>query len=153
MSIDRRALLRGSGVTALGLIGLGHLAGPAAATGAHTAATDLPGGGPTDGVTRTLLQHFEAPAKGWDIYQTRVEIPVGKQSGRHLHPTGPEVGYLIRGDVAMEFDDRPTQILRTGDPFHIPPDVIHNAVNIGVVTTMMLSTYVILHDQPLVINQ
>lgn len=99
-----------------------------------------------------MLQHLDAPPKGWDIYQTRVEIPIGKQSGRHIHSTGPEVGYIVQGRVAMEFDDRPTLLLRTGDPFLIPTDVVHNAVNIGAVKTMMLSTYVIRHGKPLVIN-
>jgi mannose-6-phosphate isomerase-like protein (cupin superfamily) len=49
----------------------------------------------------------------------------------------------------MEFDDRPTLTLRTGDPFLIPPGVIHNARNIGSVTTKMLSTYVVDEAQPL----
>ena len=49
----------------------------------------------------------------------------------------------------MEFDDRPTLTLRTGDPFMIPTGVIHNARNIGTVTTEMLSTYVVDEAQPL----
>jgi quercetin dioxygenase-like cupin family protein len=148
MFIDRRFLLRSGGAAALGGWGLKALG----LKDAPAAAAEVPGGGPTDGVTRTLLQELAAPPKGWDIYQTRVEIPVGKQSGRHIHSTGPEVGYIVQGHVAMEFDDRPTLILRTGDPFLIPTDVIHNAVNIGAVKTMMLSTYVIQHGKPLVIN-
>jgi mannose-6-phosphate isomerase-like protein (cupin superfamily) len=55
----------------------------------------------------------------------------------------------VRGDVAMEFDDRPTLTLRAGDQFMIPPGVIHNARNIGTVTTKMLSTYVVDETQPL----
>jgi mannose-6-phosphate isomerase-like protein (cupin superfamily) len=49
----------------------------------------------------------------------------------------------------MEFDDRPTLTLRAGDPFMIPHGVIHNARNIGTVTTKMLSTYVVDETQPL----
>jgi mannose-6-phosphate isomerase-like protein (cupin superfamily) len=40
--------------------------------------------------------------------------------------------------------------LRTGDPFMIPPGVVHNARNIGTVTTKMLSTYVVDEAHPLV---
>jgi quercetin dioxygenase-like cupin family protein len=98
---------------------------------------------------RTELQRFPSPIPGWEIVQTLVEIPEGVASGRHNHPGGPEVGYIVRGDVAMEFDDRPTLTLRTGDPFMIPPGVIHNARNIGTVTTKMLSTYVVDETQPL----
>jgi hypothetical protein len=49
----------------------------------------------------------------------------------------------------MEFDDRPALALRTGDPFMILPGVIHNARNVGTVTTKMLSTFVFDEAQPL----
>ncbi|MFH8752100.1 cupin domain-containing protein [Streptomyces rimosus] len=104
---------------------------------------------PTSGVTRTELQRHPSPAKGWLTVQTVVEIPQHKESGRHSHP-GVEVGYIVRGDVLMEFDDGPAQRLRTGDPFFIPSGMIHNARNVGTVTTMMLSTYVIDETKPLV---
>lgn len=104
---------------------------------------------PTAGVSRTELQRSAAPTPGFEIVQTRFEIPVGKESGRHSHP-GPEVGYIVQGDVDMVFDDRPTQHLHSGDPFLIPPGVVHNAHNVGTVRTLMLSTYVVPVDQPLV---
>jgi quercetin dioxygenase-like cupin family protein len=98
---------------------------------------------------RKELQRFPSPVPGWAIDQTLVQIPEGAASGRHSHP-GPEVGYIVRGDVAMEFDDRPTLTLHTGDPFMIPTGAIHNARNIGTVTTKMLSTYLVDEAQPLV---
>jgi mannose-6-phosphate isomerase-like protein (cupin superfamily) len=76
------------------------------------------------------------------------EIREGVASGRHSHP-GPEVDYIVRGDVAMKFDDRPILTLSTGVPFLNPPRVVHNARNIGTVTTRMLSTYVVDEAQPL----
>ena len=97
---------------------------------------------------RTELQRFRSPIPGWEIVQSLAEIPEGAASGRHSHP-GPEVGYIVRGDVAMEFDERPVLTLRTDDPFVIPPGVVHNARNIGTVTTKMLSTYVVDGAQPL----
>ncbi len=97
---------------------------------------------------RTELQRSASPIPGWEIVQTLAEIPEGVASGRHSHP-GPEVGYIVLGDVAMEFDDRPAITLHTGDPFLIPPGVIHNARNIGTVTTKMLSTYVVDQAKPL----
>ena len=98
---------------------------------------------------RTELQRFPSPIPVWEIVQSLAEIPEGVASGWHSHPGGPEVGYIVRDDVAMEFDDRPTLTLRTGDPFMIPPGVIHNARNIGIVTTKVLSTYVVDEAQPL----
>ncbi len=100
------------------------------------------------GFTRTELQRSPSPLPGWEIVQTLVRIPAGSRSGRHSHP-GPEVGYLVEGDVLMEFDDRPPLRLHTGDPFLIPPDVVHDARNVGTVTTRMLSTYVVDERRPL----
>ena len=60
------------------------------------------------------------------------------------------MGYIVQGDVDMIVDDTPTQHLHMGDPFLIPTEVVHNAVNVGTVRTMMLSTYVIGAGQPLV---
>src|SRR3954463_5468688 len=97
---------------------------------------------------RTELQRLPAALPGWEIVQSLAEIPEGIASGRHSHP-GPEVGYIVRGDVSMEFDDRTPLMLHSGDPFLIPPGVIHNARNVGTVTTMMLSTYVVDDTKPL----
>lgn len=99
--------------------------------------------------TRVELQRTKASAPGHLLVQGLVEIPEGVESGRHSHP-GEEVGYIVRGDVAMEFDDRDTILLHTGDPFLIPPNTIHNARNIGTVTTKMLSTYLIPEGKDLV---
>ncbi|WP_121710114.1 cupin domain-containing protein [Streptomyces sp. E5N91] len=150
--IDRRALLRTSGVAAVGALGAAALSAPAA-----VAEPSLPvgaSGGPLDpdptaGVTRTLLQEHPSPAEGWEAVQTLVRIPRHKESGRHSHP-GVEVGYIIEGDILMEFDGKPPLRLRTGDPFFIPSGAIHNARNVGKVTTRMLSTYVVDETKPLV---
>jgi quercetin dioxygenase-like cupin family protein len=102
----------------------------------------------TGAFTRTELQRAPSPVPGWEIVQTLAEIPEGVASGRHSHP-GPEVGYIVRGHVSMEFDDRPALDLVEGQPFLIPPGVIHNARNVGGVTTKMLSTYFVDQSQPL----
>ncbi|MFF7727127.1 cupin domain-containing protein [Streptomyces sp. NPDC008001] len=165
MMIDRRTVIRNGGAATAGVLGMAALAPTtaAAATAGH-GATDThrhhPAGhatptgaadptDPTSGVTRTLLQRHPSPAEGWDTVQTLVEIPRGRESGRHSHP-GVEVGYIVRGDVLMVFDDGNVLRLRTGDPFFIPSGAIHNARNVGTVTTMMLSTYVVDATKPLV---
>ncbi|CAM5306458.1 MULTISPECIES: cupin domain-containing protein [Streptomyces] len=149
--INRRLLLRTTGGAAAGALGAAALSSTAAAAepAGHSAAPHPVDPDPTAGVTRTLLQEHPSPAQGWEAVQTLVQIPRHKESGRHSHP-GIEVGYIIRGDVLMEFDDRPPLRLRTGDPFFIPNGVIHNARNVGTVTTMMLSTYVVDETKPLV---
>ncbi|MEU6601843.1 cupin domain-containing protein [Streptomyces flaveolus] len=150
--IDRRLLLRTSGGAAAGALGalaLSSTAAAAAEPAGHSTAHHPVDPDPTAGVTRTLLQEHPSPAEGWEAVQTLVQIPRHKESGRHSHP-GIEVGYIIHGDVLMEFDDRPPLRLRTGDPFFIPNGAVHNARNVGTVTTMMLSTYVVDETKPLV---
>ncbi|SIN41869.1 cupin domain-containing protein [Micromonospora cremea] len=109
-----------------------------------------PGSTSAPSVTRTELQRHPASAPGRLIVQTLFEIPVGLASGRHSHP-GEEVGFLIRGTVDMEFDDRPTLTIHAGEPLLIPPRTIHNARNVtDDTTTMMLSTYLVEENEPLV---
>ncbi|WP_275461642.1 cupin domain-containing protein [Streptomyces noursei] len=163
--IDRRTLIRNGSAAAAGALGVTALSATvASAAAAGDGPRDAHGHGPADhtrptgpvdptdptaGVTRTVLQRHPSPAKGWETVQTLVRIPEGKESGRHSHP-GVEVGYLVRGDVLMVFDDGEVLRLRTGDPFFIPSGAIHNARNVGTVTTMMLSTYVVDETKPLV---
>ncbi|MFJ2766827.1 cupin domain-containing protein [Streptomyces sp. NPDC087300] len=134
MMIDRRHLLRTGGGAAAGALGAAALSATSAnaqsqqstESVADLAARRTGDRDPTGGVTRTLLQEHPSPAEGWEAVQTLVQIPRHKESGRHSHP-GVEVGYIMRGDVLMKFDDGPPLRLRTGDPFFIPEGAIHNA--------------------------
>ena len=108
-----------------------------------------PGAQPSPGVKRTELQRAHSEVTGRLIVQTLFQIPVGEQSGRHSHP-GEEVGYLVQGDVVIDFDDRASLTVHAGEPFLIPPRTVHNARNVGVLETRMLSTYFIDETQPLV---
>src|SRR5436305_10268543 len=97
---------------------------------------------------RTEIQHRPSSIPGREIVQVLTEIPVGVESGWHIHP-GEEVGYIVAGTVQMSIEDRPTLILNAGDPFLIPPRVPHNALDLGPDTGRMLSTYIVEQGQPL----
>jgi quercetin dioxygenase-like cupin family protein len=97
---------------------------------------------------RTELQHLPSSIPGREIVQVLTEIPAGVESGWHIHP-GEEVGYILAGTVQMMVHDRPTQTLRAGDPFLMPPGTPHNALDVGPETGMMLSTYIVEVGQPL----
>jgi quercetin dioxygenase-like cupin family protein len=97
---------------------------------------------------RTELQHAESSIPGREIVQVLTEIPVGVESGWHMHP-GEEVGYILAGTVEMSIEDRPTLTLNAGDPFLIPPRTPHNALDVGPGTGMMLSTYIVEPEEPL----
>jgi quercetin dioxygenase-like cupin family protein len=110
------------------------------------------GNEPVDELTgtlkRTVLQQSASSIPGREIVQVLTEIPVGVESGWHIHP-GEEVGYIVAGTVRMSIQDRPTLTLNAGDPFLIPPRVPHNALDLGPDTGRMLSTYIVEEGQPL----
>jgi quercetin dioxygenase-like cupin family protein len=97
---------------------------------------------------RTEVQRRTFSVPGREIVQVLTEIPVGVESGWHVHP-GEEVGYIVAGRVRMEIEDRPTLILNAGDPFLIPPRTPHNALDLGPDTGRMLSTYLVEVGEPI----
>ncbi|XIA62520.1 cupin domain-containing protein [Bradyrhizobium sp. TZ2] len=99
-------------------------------------------------LTRRVIQRAPSSIPGREIVQVETEIPVGVESGWHIHP-GEEVGYIVAGNVEMKVEGRPTVILRAGDGFLIPPRTPHNARDLGPETGRMLSTYIVEAGQPL----
>jgi quercetin dioxygenase-like cupin family protein len=97
---------------------------------------------------RTQVQRGPLSVPGREMVQIRTEIPVGVASGWHTHP-GEEVGYIVAGTVRMEVHDQPTLILNAGDGFLIPPQVPHNATDLGPGIGRMLSTYIVEIGQPI----
>ena len=101
-----------------------------------------------DKLKRTELQHSPSSIPGREIVQALTEIPAGVESGWHMHP-GEEIGYIIAGTVQMMRQDQPTQTLHAGDPFLMPPNTPHNALDVGPETGQMLSTYIVAIGKPL----
>jgi quercetin dioxygenase-like cupin family protein len=97
---------------------------------------------------RTEVQRAASSIPGREIVQVLTEIPVGVESGWHLHP-GEEVGYIVAGTVEMRIEGRPTLTLNAGDGFLIPPRTPHNARDLGPGLGRMLSTYLVDPDEPL----
>ena len=108
-------------------------------------------GRPVDGLAsslrRTEVQHSGSSIPGRDIIQVLTEIPVGVESGWHIHP-GEEVGYILSGTVQMQIRGQQTLTLNTGDGFLIPPRTPHNALDLGPDTGRMLSTYIVDAGEP-----
>ena len=110
--------------------------------------SDTPVDALTSRLKRTVLQQSASSIPGREIVQVLTEIPVGVESGWHIHP-GEEVGYIVAGTVEMRIEGRPTLTLAAGDPFLIPPRVPHNALDLGPDTGRMLSTYIVETGEPL----
>jgi quercetin dioxygenase-like cupin family protein len=97
---------------------------------------------------RTELQRRVLSIPGREVVQVLTEIPVGVESGWHVHP-GEEVGYIAAGTVQMQIRDQETSTLHAGEPFLIPPGIPHNALDLGPGTGQMLSTYIVEIGKPL----
>ncbi|MFC7360135.1 cupin domain-containing protein [Nocardioides astragali] len=104
-----------------------------------------------DGLTgrlqRTEVQRLPSSIPGRDIVQVLTQIPSQTESGWHTHP-GEEVGYIIAGHVEMIVGDDPPLALAAGDGFTVPPDVAHNARDVGDHVGVMLSTYLVRTGEP-----
>jgi quercetin dioxygenase-like cupin family protein len=99
-------------------------------------------------LTRTEVQHGLSSIPGREIVQVLTLIPVGVESGWHIHP-GEEVGYIMSGTVEMRIRGAETLTLHAGDGFLIPPRTPHNARDLGPGTGRMLSTYIVEIGEPL----
>ena len=99
-------------------------------------------------LSRRVVQRAPLSVPGRELVQVETEIPVGVESGWHVHP-GEEVGYIVAGQIEMNVQGRAKVILKSGDGFLIPPRTPHNARDLGPETGRMLSTYIVETDQPL----
>lgn len=97
---------------------------------------------------RTELQHTSSSVPGREIVQVLTVIPVGVESGWHVHP-GEEVGYIVEGTVQMRISGSATLTLHAGEGFLIPPGTPHNALDLGPDIGQMLSTYLVETGEPL----
>jgi quercetin dioxygenase-like cupin family protein len=80
-------------------------------------------------VTRTILQQKDLEgAEGREVVLYRADIIPGGVVGRHFHP-GPELIYVMQGELTLESDGHPPVTLKVGQSAHIPPKHIHNAKN------------------------
>src|SRR5947209_18834184 len=103
-------------------------------------------GQPVDDLTRRLkrteVQREPLSIPGREVVQVLTRIPVGVESGWHIHP-GEEVGYILAGTVEVAIEGRTPVVLQAGDGFLVPPRTPHNARDLGPGTGQMLSTYIV----------
>ena len=99
-------------------------------------------------LARREVQRSPLSIPGREMVQVETLIPVGVESGWHVHP-GEEVGYIVAGEVQMSVEGRATVVLHPGDGFLIPPRTPHNARDLGPETGRMLSTYIVETGQPI----
>jgi quercetin dioxygenase-like cupin family protein len=86
--------------------------------------------------------------QGREAVLARAEFQPAGAVPKHTHP-GPEVGYLLEGEVTLEVEGKPPMVLKPGDSFFIAGNTVHQAKNTGKGGAKILSTYVVEKGKPL----
>jgi len=99
------------------------------------------------GLKRTFLQKTDVPGTSYEATVLRLELAPNFEIGRHTHP-GPEISYLLEGDVTYMVDGQPPVQLSSGGSISFPMGTVH-AAKVGPKGAVMVNTYVLEKGQPL----
>jgi quercetin dioxygenase-like cupin family protein len=102
---------------------------------------------PTAGLKRTVVQKFDVPPGERETVTAVIEIPANTDVARHTHP-GPEVDYVLEGDLVLNVEGVGPKPYKAGDSFAIPQGTPH-AGRSGPNGTKLLGTYVVEKGKPL----
>jgi len=101
-------------------------------------------------VKRATLQVQPFPGPVLHTIMTRAEIAPGGEVPFHTHP-GIEMGYVASGEALLSRKGQADLSLKAGDSFSIPQGLVHALKNAGPAPLVVISTYVVDQNQPLVI--
>jgi quercetin dioxygenase-like cupin family protein len=74
------------------------------------------------------------------------EFPPDAEKPRHM-ATGPEVCYVIRGEIILQVEGRPVQVIRTGGSLQIAPNAVH-VTKAGPAGATVIATWVSTPGKP-----
>ena len=100
-------------------------------------------------VQRIPLQEQGFPGPTLHTVMVKADISPGGAVPFHTHP-GIEMAYVVLGEAMLMVKGQPDRHLSAGDSFSIPPGVIHSLKNAGSTPLVVVSTYVVDRDRPLV---
>lgn len=101
-------------------------------------------------VKRATLQVQPFPGPVLHTIMTRAEIAPGGDVPSHTHP-GIEMGYVASGEAVLSRKGEADLSLKAGDSFSIPQGLVHSLKNAGAAPLVVVSTYVVDQNKPLVI--
>jgi len=74
------------------------------------------------------------------------EFPPNAEKPRHM-ATGPEVCYVMRGEIILQVEGRPVKVIRAGGSFQIPANAIH-VTKAGPAGATVIATWVSTPGKP-----
>ena len=108
------------------------------------------GAAPTtaNGVTRKVLSRTDGPAAGYETIIMDVTLDPGASVARHTHP-GIESTYVMEGEIELPIQGRPTQTMKAGEAFQVPPETPHAGGKPATAKTRLLVNYIVEKGKPL----
>lgn len=76
-----------------------------------------------------LLVKDLAGEPGKEVNIQLYSFPPGASVPWHIHPDTHEFGYQLDGEFTLLINGEPSRILKAGDGFYVPPNVIHRGLN------------------------
>jgi quercetin dioxygenase-like cupin family protein len=101
----------------------------------------------TTGIKRIPLQKFDVPPGERETVTAIAEIAPNTDVARHTHP-GPEVDYVLEGDLTLAVEGQPPRAMKAGDSSYIPANTPHSARS-GPSGAKVLATYIVEKGKPL----
>lgn len=92
--------------------------------------------------SKTILgQPLVYPSDGKaKVQSVIVTMQPGEQTGPHKHPY-PTYGYVLEGELTVEYADGETRVYREGDALLEAVDIYHNGKNTGTVPMRILVVF------------
>lgn len=79
-----------------------------------------------------------------------VQIPPNTIKPRHYH-TGPEIGYVLQGELSIFYDNQPVKVIHRGEAFLTPPGLIHQTQT-GPTGATVVASWLVKREQQLAIT-
>ena len=99
--------------------------------------------------SKALLQAPLSDDTAKEVVMRLVEFPPGAALGRHTHP-GDEFAFVLQGTLEISADGGQPRRVSTGDTFHNPRGIIHQARNVGDTPVRLAATFILDKGKPLV---
>lgn len=78
-----------------------------------------------EAIKRTPLQRVGVAGTTYELVVGLADFAPNVSAGRHTHP-GPVTGYVIYGSVEVLIDGEAPLLVRAGDSFMVPANVVHD---------------------------
>lgn len=93
-----------------------------------------------------VFERVAIPSTNWEMGIGLAEFPPNAAKPRH-HATGPEVCFVLEGEVRVEVEGQPTRVVRAGETFQLPAGAVH-VTSAGPAGAKVLATWAHVPGQP-----